>query len=165
MTAPAKYILLVVIVIALTNCGDGTDHGRISTELINISATANSSDNAPKESGPILEMDNISFNFGTIAAGKRVNHLFKFMNSGDSPLLLANVHATCGCTVAKSWPKDPIMPGQGGEIAVEFDSSNRTGHQDKAIHIVSNSRPANLVLKLTGDVIGPDFELSDITAN
>jgi hypothetical protein len=110
-------------------------------------------------------MDNISFNFGTIAAGKRVNHLFKFVNSGDSPLLLANVHATCGCAVAKSWPKDPIMPGQGGEIVVEFDSSNRTGHQDKAIHIVSNSRPATLVLKLTGDVIGPDFELSDITSN
>jgi hypothetical protein len=57
------------------------------------------------------------------------------------------------------------MPGQGGEIVVEFDSSNRTGHQDKAIHIVSNSRPATLVLKLTGDVIGPDFELSDITSN
>ena len=165
MTAPAKYILLVVIVVALTKCDDGTDHGRISTELINISATANSSDNAPKETGPILEMDNISFNFGTIAAGRRVNHIFKFVNSGDSPLLLANVHATCGCTVAKAWNKDLIMPGERGEIIVEFDSSNRTGHQDKSIYIVSNSRPASLELKLTGDVIGPDFEISDITSN
>ena len=165
MIAPAKYILLAVVVVGLSNCGDGTDQGRISTDLINISATASSSDIASNESGPILEMDNISFNFGTIAAGKRVNHLFKFVNSGDSPLLLANVHATCGCTVAKSWPKDPIMPGQGGEIVVEFDSSNRTGHQDKAIHVVSNARPASLALKLTGNVIGPDFELSDITSN
>ena len=165
MTAPTKYILLAVVVVALSNCGDVIDQGRISTDLINISATASSSDIASKDSGPILEMDKISFNFGTIAAGKRVNHLFKFVNSGDSPLLLANVHATCGCTVAKSWPKDPIMPGKGGEIVVEFDSSNRTGHQDKAIHIVSNARPATLLLKLTGNVIGPDFELSDITTN
>jgi hypothetical protein len=165
MTAAAKYILLAVVVVALSNCGEGTDKGRISTDLINISATANSSDISSNKSGPMLKMDDISFNFGTIAAGKRVNHVFKFVNSGDSPLLLANVHATCGCTVAKSWPKDPIMTGQGGEIVVEFDSSNMTGHQDNAIHIVSNARPASLVLKLTGDVIGPDFELSDITSN
>ena len=44
MTAPAKYILLAVVVVALSNCVDGTDNGRISTDLINISATANSSD-------------------------------------------------------------------------------------------------------------------------
>lgn len=165
MTALAKHLLLAAVLLSIINCGDGGNLERISTDLINISATANSSDTTPLESGPVLEMDQNTFNFGTIAAGKRVSHLFNFTNAGDSPLLIANVHATCGCTVAKSWPKDPIKPGQGGQIAVEFDSSNRTGHQEKAIHIVSNSRPSHFKLKLTGDVIGPDFELSDITAN
>lgn len=165
MKSNSIYILLAIVTVVLSNCREGKDKRRISTDLINISATASSSDISSLESGPRLEMEQNSFNFGTIAAGKRVNHVFKFVNSGDSPLLLANVHATCGCTVAKAWNKDPIMPGEGGEIIVEFDSSNRTGHQDKSIYIVSNSRPASLELKLTGDVIGPDFELSDITSN
>ena len=161
-----KYIQLAlslaVLAFALDSCGNATEKNRISTDLINISATASSPENV---GGSHMDMEHISFNFGTIAAGKIVNHVFRFINSGESPLLLSNVNGSCGCTVAKSWPKEPIMPGEGGEIIVVFDSSKRTGHQDKTIHVVSNSRPATLELSLVGNVIGPDFVLGDIISN
>jgi hypothetical protein len=64
--------------------------------------------------------------------------------------------------VPKDWPKTPIEPGEGGEILVEFDSSDRTGNQRKIVYVVTNSRPSTLELKLIGDVIGPDYVPSDI---
>ncbi len=40
---------------------------------------------------------------------------FEFKNTGDAPLIITDVHSTCGCTVP-SKPPEPIMPGKTGKI-------------------------------------------------
>ena len=102
------------------------------------------------------------YDFGTITAGRKVFREFQFTNTGNAPLLIANVHPQCGCTATKDWPKEPIKPGEGGTIKVEFDSTDRTGKQKKIIDVITNATPPTARLLLNGVVIGPDFTSEDI---
>ena len=78
-----------------------------------------------------------SFDFGEISQGDIVEHLFKFTNTGQVPLLITDTRVTCGCTTP-SYTKEPIMPGGQGEILVKFNSAGKQGQQNKTIVVVAN---------------------------
>jgi hypothetical protein len=86
-------------------------------------------------------------NFGQINEGDTAVHIFSFKNTGKVPLIISSATGTCGCTVPE-WPKNPIDPGQSGEIKVSFNSTGKSGAQDKEVYIVSNSIPNKTVLKI-----------------
>lgn len=88
--------------------------------------------------GPVISFEESSKDFGNIAQGDKVEHVFKFENKGKAPLVISNVAATCGCTVP-AWPKEPIAPGQAGEIKVSFNSAGKMGKQNSVVRIYSNA--------------------------
>jgi Protein of unknown function (DUF1573) len=71
--------------------------------------------------------------------GDKVEHTFKFRNAGTEPLVITNVSVTCGCTIPKGWSRDPIPPGETGEITIGFNSAGQYGKKEKVITIVSNA--------------------------
>lgn len=79
-----------------------------------------------------------SKNFGKITEGQKLSVSFRFKNTGSSPLVIASVQPSCGCTVA-DYPREPIPPGGEGEITGEFDSNGREGLQHKEITVRSNT--------------------------
>lgn len=90
--------------------------------------------------------------FGTIKeANGPVTYSFEFTNTGDEPLVIVDVKASCGCT-RPEYPKEPIMPGKKGKIKVTFNPTGRPGEFNKEIKIRTNTnkRP---ILKITGTVI------------
>ncbi|MBO9700848.1 MAG: DUF1573 domain-containing protein [Sporocytophaga sp.] len=93
---------------------------------------------AQTANGAILEFAEKSFEFGDIVQGDSVKHVFKFINTGNAPLMLREVLTTCGCTVPK-FSKDPVMPGKEGEILVKFNSEGKEGRLTKVITILSNA--------------------------
>ena len=135
---------------------------RLSSDLINITATASASKSDVEVLMPAIEFAMTEYDFGTITAGRIVYREFHFTNTGNAPLLIANGHPQCGCTATKDWPKEPIEPGKGGTIKVEFDSTDRTGEQKKIIDVITNATPPTARLLLNGVVIGPDFTSKDI---
>jgi hypothetical protein len=50
------------------------------------------------------------YDFGKAWAGDAVSHTFKLTNSGNTPLAIKNVSASCGCTVIKDYART-IAPG------------------------------------------------------
>jgi hypothetical protein len=90
------------------------------------------------ENDPVITFDESSKDFGDITQGDKVEHVFKFENTGKSPLVISNVAATCGCTVP-SWPKEPILPGAKAEIKVSFNSAGKMGKQNSVVRIYSNA--------------------------
>ena len=88
--------------------------------------------------GPQITFEEVSFDFGDIQQGDKVQHVFAFENTGTEPLILTNVQTTCGCTVPK-WPREPIPPGQRAEIKVHFDSSGKMGKVNKVVKVISNA--------------------------
>ena len=107
--------------------------------------------------GPVITFEESEFNFQDIHQGDKVEHIFNFENTGDSPLIITNIQTTCGCT-ATDWEREPILPGSKSSIKVSFNSAGKMGRQNKVITIISNSvAPLNQV-KITTNVLPPSKE-------
>ena len=105
---------------------------------------------------PTIDFEEMELDFGVITQGERVKKVYKFTNNGKSALVLSSVKAGCGCTVIDSWPREPIMPGEKGEIEIEFNSENKKGSITKTVTVVSNTNPSTKMVFLKGDILAPD---------
>ena len=76
------------------------------------------------ENAPVFKFETEIVDYGDIARNSDGIKLLKFTNIGKSPIIITNVKGSCGCTVPTS-PKEPIMPGEEGEIQKLEDSSIR----------------------------------------
>lgn len=102
--------------------------------------------------GPKIEFSKLEHNYGQIQKGGDGNCEFTFTNTGNEPLILSNVRASCGCTTP-SWTKDPIMPGQTGTIKVRYNTNN-VGGFTKTVTVTSNAVDVpRVVLKIKGNVV------------
>jgi|TARA_B100000768_G_scaffold76960_1_gene73329 hypothetical protein len=101
--------------------------------------------------------------YGIIENGEDGNRIFKFENTGNSPLVFTRIFSSCGCTIPKK-PEKPILPGETGEIQVSYDTK-RTGIFQKAITVRSNAKTANVILRIKGEVLPePDEDEEDENA-
>jgi len=113
---------------------------------------AGSTDGPVMPNGPAIKFEYETHDFGKIKQGDKVTYKFNFVNVGKSPLIISRATATCGCTTP-DWPGGPIKPGDGGQISVTFNSTGKTGLQDKMITIYANTTPAENVVHLVGEVV------------
>jgi len=102
---------------------------------------------------PTASVESPVFDFGSIAQGKHVDHIFVLKNKGDSVLNIGSVSTSCGCTVADVSSRS-VPPGKSAEIKVSFNSTNFSGSISKTITVQSND-PKNhaYTLILKGTVI------------
>ncbi|OIQ27944.1 MAG: hypothetical protein BM564_11140 [Bacteroidetes bacterium MedPE-SWsnd-G2] len=98
-----------------------------------------------------IEFEEKTIDYGTIEKGADGVRVFKFTNTGDAPLIISKVKSSCGCTVPKK-PKEPILPGQTGEIEVKYDT-NRVNPIRKTITVISNAETPTVALKIKGLVV------------
>jgi hypothetical protein len=89
--------------------------------------------------------------FGKVAEGEKISHVFTFENKGTSDLVMISATTSCGCTVPK-YDTKPIPPGKNGNLEVVFDTSGRSGFQTKTISVKSNSLIPVVLLKITAFV-------------
>ncbi len=123
-----------------------------------ISITANIRENfsgyTPEqmEQAPRVEFDAMTFDFGTVPAGKTVEHVYTLTNTGKSDLLIRKVSASCGCTAVQP-ATTKIAPGASTQIKAVFNSAGREGNQKKAITIITNDpKRSKTVLWVNGVV-------------
>ncbi len=112
--------------------------------------TDNNIDQKDQKFAKIL-FEETEYNFGTINQGDTVRHTFVFKNDSEEPLLISNASASCGCTIPE-WPKEPIKPGENGKIEVKFNSTGKSGVQNKNIAITANTLPNITNVSLKGEV-------------
>lgn len=82
---------------------------------------------ASLEKTDVIKPDPLTFHeseydFGDIPQGRPVTHTFTFKNTGEQPVVLKDVHASCGCTTPE-WSKDPIPPGGSASVKVGFNAA------------------------------------------
>ena len=94
--------------------------------------------------------------FATLAEGEVGTTTFAFTNTGDAPVVLTQVTASCGCTTP-AYPTGAVAPGATGEITVAYHSEGRPGPFEKHVTVVADgAEPRVVTLTITGDV-APDF--------
>jgi formylmethanofuran:tetrahydromethanopterin formyltransferase len=106
-----------------------------------------------QQTGPAISWEETVFDFGTFKeeAGQQV-HKFVFVNTGNEPLFLTNVKASCGCT-ATEYSKEPIQPGAKGYVTATYNPKGRPGKFNKSITVTSNEFQPTSVIRITGEVI------------
>ena len=138
----ARPLILISLISLLASCGSSDTPRDIDT-IRNENA---------KQTTNIQWIDSVR-NFGKITEGQHLAVSFKFKNTGDKPLVIESVHPACGCTVA-DYPKQPIAPGQEGEITGEFNSEGREGQNHKEITVYTNTPAHTHSLIFDVEVVG-----------
>lgn len=101
----------------------------------------------------VISADETSHDFGQIKeADGKVSTTFVIKNIGEAPLVITRVIASCGCTTPE-WTKEPIAPGQTGNIKITYDPKGRPGPFSKTISVYSNGKTGSFILTIRGEVI------------
>ncbi len=154
-------VAIFALVLGLASCkNEGADAAVASPA---ITATPDASTPAPAKAAPAvpagpsttMTFAEPTFDFGEIMDGDKVEHIFTFTNSGKEPLIISNAKGSCGCTVPE-WPKDPIKPGEAGEIKVVYNSKNKGKvggkPETKTVTITANTNPPETRVFIKGTV-------------
>ena len=159
-----NLILATSFAVALfaTSCDNNTGSDNVTESDATVAETttapvvenpnvAGAEEVAAPENAPVISFAETTYDFGTVKQGEVVEHTFKFTNTGKSPLVIESATATCGCTVPEP-PKEPIAPGQSGEIKVQFNSTGKVGMQSPVVTVRANTVPNITQVTLKGTV-------------
>lgn len=102
---------------------------------------------------PVLALDESNHNFGDVKANEAVETYIKFKNEGQSPLVIRDASATCGCTVPE-FPKTPIAIGATDSIKVVYTAGNQNGKQQKTVTLVTNTVKGREQFDISANVTG-----------
>ena len=102
---------------------------------------------------PVITFETKNYEFGKInEEDGNATYVFKFSNTGNAPLVINRVQASCGCTTP-TWTKEPIEAGKNGSVTVTYNPSGRPGMFTKTITVYSNASEEQVVLIIKGEVI------------
>ena len=112
---------------------------------------------------PVLTMINEkTYDFGTIQQGGKIEHVFKFKNTGKNDLIIRKTKASCGCTAVQLGNK-VIPPGQEGSVKAVFNTRGKRGKQHKSVTVTTNipdvkgkPKRSEIILMLKGTVEVPN---------
>lgn len=133
--------LSTLCMVAFTSCKEDAT-SKIKSENVAIAAErdANAGD------FPVLALDKMEHDFGTIMNGTPVETIFKYTNTGNSMLVVSNIKSTCGCTVPSNYTKE-LAPGESGEFTVKFNGKGN-GKVSKSLTITANTEKGTEVVKI-----------------
>ncbi len=92
------------------------------------------------------------YSFNPVNEGDMVNYDFHFTNAGKTPMIITGADASCGCT-APEYPRQPVKSGEKAVIKVTFNSTGKSGYQDKTVTVTSNAKNSPYILHLKGTVV------------
>jgi hypothetical protein len=124
--------------------------GLTTVQAQNVPAAATSEENIIIN-GPVMTFESLIVDYGTIERHSEPLRIAKFTNTGTEPLIIKNARGSCGCTVP-TWPKEPIMPGEEGNIEIRY-ATNREGKFSKKVTLTTNMMGDPVVLTVKGDVL------------
>jgi len=127
------------------------------TPTNNLAATPSDANSMPpvvqENVGPTtsIQFAEMEHDFGSIDQDTKNTKVFTFTNTGNEPLIISDAKGSCGCTVP-NYPRNPIAPGETGEIEVVYSPGKQVNQQTKTVSITANTEPATTVLRVKANV-------------
>lgn len=137
---------MMTVAVLLCSC-QGKTGGKYSSDLVTNPKSAEN----PTDKMPIIEFEKTEYDFGKIVEGEVVSYTFHFTNVGNIPLIITNVEKSCGCT-ASDYPREPIAPGERGDIKITYDSKGHHGFQSKTVVVNANTMPSKTTLRIKAEI-------------
>lgn len=100
-----------------------------------------------------IKFDKLIHDFGKFSESDPVvTCVFTYTNVGETPLIINQAVASCGCTVPE-YTKKPVMPGEKGEIKITYNGTGKfPGHFKKSITVRTNGAVEMTRLYVEGDM-------------
>lgn len=100
-----------------------------------------------------MEFDRMFHDFGEVTPGSENTTTFSVKNTGDKPLIIEDVAASCGCTTPVK-PTKPIAPGESDVITVTFTPKpGQLNEQKKNVTVTANTDPKVVKLDIRAFVV------------
>ncbi len=98
-----------------------------------------------------IKWKQVEIDLGEITQNKPVTVEFEFTNTGELPLVISGVQASCGCT-STNFSKTPVLPGETSKVSAIYNAASK-GSFKKTVTVTTNAEEAVKVLTLMGSVI------------
>ena len=100
-----------------------------------------------------IKFDKLTHDFGIFSEKNPVvTYTFTYTNVGEQALIINQAIASCGCTVPE-YTKEPIKPGEKGEIKVTYNGTGKfPGHFKKSITVRTNGAVEMTRLYIEGEM-------------
>lgn len=131
----------LIAALSLGSCKEKASN-KVSTENVEVAAERD----LQAKNLPVMKFEKTEHDFGTISQGTPQETIFTFTNTGSAPLIITNATSSCGCTVPNP-PKDPIAPGEEGELLVKFNGSGQN-QVTKTITLTANTEKGQEILRI-----------------
>jgi cytochrome c553 len=119
----------------------------VTTPPVSVPSTANAA--GPLGDG-ILAWDGTTKETNVAVNAATADFVFSFTNISASPLVILNVHPSCGCTTAKLPPLPwTIAPGTNGQIGVTVNLAGKSGTLYKTVNVSTSQGSKTLMVKIT----------------
>jgi len=154
-----KFLFFAAVLVVFTACKDRAAEKRIAeleSRLADLEGkkapaplgdqTVATPETKPEGPLPVLQIDNIEHDFGTIKEGEIVEHTYVVTNTGEAPLIIQSAQPSCGCTVP-DFSKEPIPVGGTGFVKAKFDTNGKQNVQNKSITVTANTYPKQTVIR------------------
>jgi len=152
-----KKVFLVAVITSFLFLGACKKKEEVNSGMQNSTVSNSASIGIPEQEKreipadgkyPVMTFQETEHDFGTIAAGSKVNYSFKFKNTGEADLIITRAVGSCGCTIPE-YPKTAIKVGESAKIDVSFNSAGKHGNQQKSVTISTNTKAGveSLIIK------------------
>ncbi len=141
------YLATVAIALMTVSCKDNVQGKITDADMATVEAEKAMAGKLPK-----VSFDKTEHDFGTINAGDVVETEFTVTNTGESDLVISDAKASCGCTVP-DYPKQPVKPGESAPIKVSFNSSGKSGMQNKTVTLTTNTENGKETFSIKANVL------------
>jgi hypothetical protein len=95
-----------------------------------------------------MSFDKMEHDFGNVEPNSDNKTVFIVTNTGDKPLIIEDVMASCGCTTPEK-PTKPIAPGKSDKISVNFHPKPEQKNEiRKTVTVTANTEPKVEILNI-----------------
>jgi hypothetical protein len=129
------FILSTVVLFSCTSADKPVTNDEATRDSVNRITMADSASYTT-----LQWLDSTTQDLGKIKDGSIVEISWKFKNTGDKPLIIADARGTCGCTIADK-PNQPVAPGEEGLIKARFNSQGQGPEAHKTVTVDANTKP------------------------
>ncbi|MBR4129040.1 MAG: DUF1573 domain-containing protein [Bacteroidaceae bacterium] len=76
-----------------------------------------------------------------IRQGEQLSILYKIENTGDAPLMIQDIHTSCGCVILEQDAKRLIPPEGSSYLHLNYNSRKNVGEVMHSVYIYGNIEP------------------------
>lgn len=169
-----KFLIPILVVSVLVSCGGESELGAkpqtgkvvskvdaneelpedVKKELAETQRKIREEEKKLEDTLTTLSFDKLKHDFGDVQPETDVLTEFTVTNTGNKPLIIEHVSASCGCTTPQK-PEQPIAPGASDIIKVKFKSKpGQMNEITKTVTVTANTKEKTHKLEIRAFVKG-----------